>query len=175
MTNSEKSKLEGELQVLNVDPDTRYTIEVLQNAIDRISSRRDQPNIVYNILFEALGKLVPLYSAEDCQRHFLQMSKPDMAAEPDPNKMYANDQIEDLVAILAKDGVSSRAIQDALIDAFIRRLTANPYRDPLEVQVVEDDYLYLERTTARFRDLMEQLYKALNRAVSSSKAPRRED
>lgn len=173
MIASNKPDIIDTLQVLDVDPDTEYTIEVLQDAIERIVSRKEKPNIVYNVLLDALGKLIPRYSAEDCQRHILQMTEP-ASVEPDPNKMYASDQIENLVALLAKEGVVSRTIQDALIDAFIRRLTANPYREPVEVQIVEDDYLYLERTAARIQSLMEQLYKALNRAASARKAEHRE-
>lgn len=167
MSSTEKTKTLGALQVLNVDPDTEYTLEVLQDTIDRIASRKDRPNVVYNILIDALGKLVPRHSTEECQRHMLQTAEPGVSTEPDPNKMYASDQVEDLMALLTKDGIAGRTIQDALLDAFIRRLTANPYRDPVDERAVEDDYLYLERTTARLRDLMEQLYKSLNRAASA--------
>lgn len=175
MCPTEKRNTIDDLEVLDVDPDTEYTLEILQDAINRIASRKDKPNIVYNILFEALGKLVPRYSTEECQRHMLQAAKPDMSDGPDPNKMYATDQVEDLVALLVREEIANRTIQDALLNAFIRRLTANPYRDPIDVKAVEDDYLYLERTTARLRDLMEQLYKALNRAASTQRAMPSED
>ena len=82
--------------------------------------------------------------------------------------IHAAEEIETTVSNLERDGLSRERIQGALLDEFIRLFPANPYRDPVDVEAVEADYMYAEYAINRLDDMMNALYRALNRATKQN-------
>lgn len=168
MKSEEKPKNIG-TRYLNVEPDTEHTVRVLEDALERIKSRQDEPNMVYNILSKAMSELIPLPCGEMFEKHQLMTwEPPENRPHPIPDMIHAAEEIETAVRNLEREGLSRERIQGALLDEFIRLFPANPFRDPVDVGAVEADYMYAEYAINRLDDMMNSLYRALNRATKQN-------
>lgn len=171
MNSDQKSDNSIDTDILDVNPDTEYTIRILEQTVERIKARKEDPNIVYNVLSQAMAELIPYPTGELFQKHRLMTFDPDQKDYmPSESKMHAIREVEAIVDGLKEENTPVQDIQAALLDEFIRLFPANPYRDPVDVKAVERDYLYAEYAINRLSDMMKALYRALNRAVSQQEA-----